>query len=225
MKAKASWPHRLALAIVPPLIYWLTRLWFASCRVRVVGGDHLTATLAAGRPTILTFWHYSLLVVFQLMRSYRGVVMVSSSRDGDYVARFAECFGMEAIRGSRNRQGVGALKGLLRYCRQGYNVGIVADGSQGPPRLAQPGGVLLSSRTGNVILPVVWAASRYWTVRSWDKTAFPWPFARVDVIFGQTIEVPPGLAGDGLEEYRLLLEARLNEMYRQAWALHGRTGH
>ena len=182
--------NSVALAVVPRLVGLLTRLWFATLRVRVTGEEHLQATLGSDQPIILTCWHYSLLPFFQVMRRYRGVVMVSSSNDGEYIARFAECFGLTTVRGSRNRQGLQALKGLLRQCRAGRNVGLVADGSQGPPRKAQPGAVLLASRSGHPILPVVWSASRYLAARSWDRTAFPAPFARFDVIYGAPMSVP-----------------------------------
>jgi lysophospholipid acyltransferase (LPLAT)-like uncharacterized protein len=94
----------------------------------VQGAEHLRATLDS-RQTIVSFWHYSLLVIFQLMRNYSGVVMVSSSSDGEYVARFARLCGYETVRGSRNKQGLQALKELLRHCRAGQNAALVADGS------------------------------------------------------------------------------------------------
>jgi len=217
--------NRMGLRVIPSLVWLLTSIWFATCRVRVHGGEHLQATLAGNRTTILTFWHYSLLLVFPLMRRFRGVAMVSSSRDGDYIARYAECYGLETVRGSRNRQGIQALKELIRHCRQGRNTALVADGSQGPPLVAQPGSILLASRTGNPVLPVVWAASRYLAISSWDRTAFPWPFSRVDVFYGEPVAVPSELHSEGIEEYRQLLEDRLNRLYRQAWSLHGREQH
>lgn len=215
---------RLSLRIVPTAVWLLTRIWFATCRVRMQGEEHLRATLKS-RQTIVSFWHYAVLGVFQVMRNYTGVAMVSSSSDGEYVARFARLCGYEAVRGSRNKQGIQALKELLRHCRAGQNAALVADGSQGPPRIAQPGAILLASRTGVPILPMVWSASRYLSIRSWDRTSFPKPFSRVEVIFGEPIEVPADIKAEGIEEYRLLLENRLNEMYERAWSLQGRKEH
>ncbi len=217
--------NSVALRVVPVAVWFVTKIWFATCRVKVHGGEHLQASLDAERPIILSFWHYSLVLIFQLMWRYGGVAMVSSSKDGEYIDRYAKCYGLSTVRGSRNRQGIQALKELLRCCREGRNVALVADGSQGPARVAQPGSILLSSRTGNIILPVVWSASRYLAIRSWDKTAFPLPFSRVDVLYGEPISVPPGLNGDGIEEYRLQLEQRLNAMYRQVWGLHNKQEH
>lgn len=222
---KDSFGRSLLLVIVPRLFWLVTRAWYATLRVRFHGLEHRQATLDSGRPTILTCWHYSLLLLFQVLRRYRGVVMVSSSRDGDYIASYAEYCGLTTVRGSRNRQGLQALKELLRCGQAGRSIGLIADGSQGPPRVAQPGSILLSSRSGSAILPVAWSASKYFAVRSWDRTAFPWPFARVEVLFGEPLAVPPELDGEGIERCRLELEHRLNLLYGQAWAMTGRDGH
>jgi lysophospholipid acyltransferase (LPLAT)-like uncharacterized protein len=72
---------------------------------------------------------------------------------------------------------------------------------------------------------VAWSASRYLSIRSWDRTAFPKPFSRVEVIYGAPLEVPPDLDSEGIEEYRLRLEDRLNEMYAQSWSLQGKKEH
>lgn len=215
----------LAVKVVPVVAWLVTRLWFSTCRVKVHGGEHLQRVLTDDRPGILTFWHYSLVLIINLMWRYGGVAMVSSSKDGEYIANYLKCYGLSAARGSRNRQSTQALKELLRHCREGKNAVLVADGSQGPARVAQAGSILLASRTGNPILPMLWSASRYLTFRSWDRTAIPWPFAKVDVLYGEPIEVPTGLDGDGLEQYRLLLEERLNELYRQVWGFQGKKEH
>lgn len=217
--------YRVSLKVVPTAIWLVSKMWFATCRVREHGGEHRQSVTGGNRQVIATFWHYSLLVVFQLAREFSGVAMVSSSRDGEYIARFAQLCGFSAVRGSRNKQGVQALKELLTSCRAGRNTALVADGSQGPARVAQPGSILLASRTGIPILPVAWSASRYMTIRSWDRTAFPKPFATVDFIYGEPLLVPPGLKSEGIEEYRLLLENRLNALYEEMWAIYGRKEH
>lgn len=217
--------RNISVRVIPATVWFLTRLLFATYRVREHGREQLQAVVDSKRQAVCTFWHYSILVIFPLMRKHSGVAMVSSSSDGEYIARLAEHYGFSTVRGSRNRQGIAALKELIRSCREGRNAALVADGSQGPARIAQPGAVLLASRTEMPILPVVWSASNFLAVRSWDRTAFPWPFSTVDVMYGEPIEVPADLRGEALEEYRLLLENRLNTMYRQMWSLHGVTEH
>lgn len=222
---KEGFLYKLSLWIIPLSLAWLMRLWFATCRVRVHGREHLQSLLDAGKPVIVSFWHYALLLVFYQLRNYSGVAMVSASRDGEYIARLARQFGLETARGSRNKNGVQALKDLLKAARAGKNTAIVADGSQGPPMVAQPGAILLASRTGVPILPVAWSASRYLSINSWDRTAAPRPFATVDFIYGEPLYVPADIKGDGIEEYRGKLEERLNLLYEEVWLLHGRKTH
>jgi lysophospholipid acyltransferase (LPLAT)-like uncharacterized protein len=151
--------------------------------------------------------------------------MVSASRDGEYIARLAEELGFDTARGSRNNRGMQALKEILKAAKAGRNTAIVADGSQGPPRIAQPGAILVASRTGVPVLPMMWSATRYLTIPSWDRTAIPKPFSRIDYFFGEPLSVPPDLKEEGIEEYRLILEERLNELYSRAWQLHGQDEH
>lgn len=217
--------NSLLVRVVPRLVALIMRVWFATCRVRVHGLEHWRNPKQTGQPLIASFWHYSLVYIFYFMRGHSATVMVSASRDGEYVARLAQEFNFATARGSRNNKPVEALKGLLRVLKSGDSVALVADGSQGPAKVAQSGAILLASRTGVAIQPMAWSASRYFTVRSWDRTAMPTPFCRIDYFFGEPLAVPPELKAEGIEAYRLLLERRLNELYRTAWAQYNREGH
>jgi len=217
--------NSLLLRVAPLTLALLMRLWFATCRVRVHGEQHFPNPKLTGRPVIASFWHYSLLYLFYFVRGHRATVLVSASRDGEYIARLAEYFGFTAARGSRNHKGVEGLRSLFRAVRQGESCALVADGSPGPPRVAQPGTILLASRSGLPIVPMLWSADRYFTVRSWDRTAIPKPFSRIDFFFGEPLLVPSELSGEGIEAHRLLLEQRLNELYATAWRGYGRDGH
>ena len=217
--------EKVAQAVLPPLVGVVTKLLFATCRVTYHGKQHCDATLESGKYAIVTFWHYAFIGAFPTLSKYSGVLMVSSSRDGEYIARLSTTFGFQVVRGSRNNQGVQALKELIRAVKKGNNAGIVADGSQGPARIAQPGAVMLASMTGLPILPVVWSASKYWSIRSWDKTSFPKPFSKVEFGYGEPLYVPKGAKGDELENYRVQLEERLNELYLQLWAIQGKSEH
>lgn len=217
--------NSLLVRVAPWTLALLLRLWFATCRVRVHDEKNFRNPKLTGKPIIASFWHYSLLFQLYFMRGQKATVMVSASRDGEYIARLAGHFGFQAARGSRNHKGVEGLKTLFRAVRAGTSCALVADGSQGPPLVAQPGAILLASRSGLPIVPMMWSADRYFTVRSWDRTAIPKPFSRIDFAFGEPLEVPSGLSGEGIEEYRRLLEQRLNELYVTTWRRYGRDLH
>lgn len=217
--------NSLLLRLAPLTLALVMRLWFSTCRVRVHGEEHFADPKLTGKPLIASFWHYSLIYLFYFLRGQKATVMVSASRDGEYIARLAGYFGFSAARGSRNHKGAEGLKVLIRAAREGESCALVADGSQGPPRVAQPGAILLASRSGLPIIPMLWSAKRYFTVRSWDRTAIPKPFSRIDYYFGEPLQVPGQLSAEGIEHYRQLLEMRLNELYDRAWQGYGKNGH
>ena len=151
--------------------------------------------------------------------------MVSASEDGEFVARILARQGVVAVRGSRNRGALSALKGLIGLLRQGYNAAIVGDGSQGPARVMQAGAILLAGKSGAPILPMAVAADRYWAFRSWDRTLLPKPFARLDLWYGEPLMVPEKSGAEEIEQYSQEMEHRLNALYAQAWGKFGKDGH
>jgi len=216
--------YKASLAIVPRLYVWLTRLWFSTCRLTIRDEHYIDEAQEQGA-VIVPFWHYSIFYVFHHLKQYPGVVLVSASRDGEYIARIAERLSFETVRGSSHRQGVQALKKLLQAMKAGKHVGIVADGSQGPARVMQPGAVYLASKTCAPIFPIAWAAERCKIFSSWDRTVLPMPFSRIVMRYGKPMNVPKNLDDAGIEEYRLLVEQNLNELYRQVWSEFGLEQH
>ena len=212
--------NSLLLRVVPKILALGMRLWFLTCKVKIHNPENLVLAGDEKQPLIASFWHYSIAYLFFHVRKYSATVMVSASRDGDYIARLAEEFGFDSVRGSRNKKGFEALKGMLRAVRNGSNAAIVADGSQGPVRVAQPGAILVASRTGAPVIPIVWSASRYFTIRSWDRTAIPKLFSRIDVFYGEPIYIPAKLKPEEMDEYRIRLEQDLNTLYADAWGLY-----
>jgi lysophospholipid acyltransferase (LPLAT)-like uncharacterized protein len=69
--------------------------------------------------------------------------------------------------------------------------------------------VWLASVTGNPIIPFHLEADRHWTLRSWDRTQIPQPFATIALAFAPPIQVA-AKAGDAvLDDVRRQLEQSL----------------
>ena len=151
--------------------------------------------------------------------------MVSPSNDGDYLARLIERLGFSAVRGSSNRRGAKAAIELIRLLRSGKNCGIVADGSQGPARKAQAGPLLLAGKSGGVVLPMAYSASKYITFKTWDRLILPKPFSTIDVFYGKPFTIPEDVKAGNLEEYQPKLQNSLNALYSEAWRMQGREEH
>lgn len=222
---KSGLGRRLALIVIPLLGAQLYRMWFATCRIRSHGIERRYAAENRGKPVIGICWHYCVLSIFTIFRDYPLTLMVSASDDGEFLARLVERLGFPVVRGSSNRQGVRAAKEMIRVLRQGNYVGLVADGSQGPARIAQTGSILLAAKSGGTIVPMVYSTSKYFVFKTWDRLILPKPFCTIDVFYGEPITVPEGMKVSDLGEYRLELERSLNEMYHQAWQLYGKTEH
>jgi len=215
----------LSLFIIPLLIAWMIRIWFATCRKRMHGHENRSEVEKQGLPFIGTCWHFCAIGIFAFYKNESFVVMVSSSNDGDYLSRMVGVLGLSVVRGSRNKRGGQAAKELLKQLGNGNNVGLVADGSQGPARVAQPGAIFLASKTGAAILPMVWSASSYIAFNSWDRLILPRPFSRIDFFYGEPLWVPKGIKSAELEEYRINLENKMNELYENAWRIQGKEKH
>ncbi len=217
--------RRLSLLIIPLIIAWMIRIWFATCRKRTHGFENRREAEKQGAPFIGTCWHFCVIGIFAFYKKESFVVMVSSSNDGDYLSRMVRLLGLSVARGSRNRRGAQAAKELLKHLGRGNNVGLVADGSQGPPRVVQPGAIFLASKTGGAILPMVWSSSSYIAFNSWDRLILPRPFSRMELFYGEPLWVPKGIKSAELEEYRLTLENKMNELYENAWQIQGKNRH
>lgn len=227
MAVKNGFVYKLLLVVVPWLYGGLSRLLFATCRVRVHGRENLNRCEADSKPFVGVFWHYSVFCAVALItgRGRGWGAMVSASDDAEFVARILARQGVETVRGSRNRGGIGALKGLIALLNKGNNAAIVGDGSQGPPRVMQAGALLLASKSGVPILPMAVAANRYWAFGSWDRTMLPKPFARLHLWYGEPMIVPEKAGSEELERCRLEMEDRLNGLYVKAWGEFGKKSH
>lgn len=216
--------YKTSISVVPQLYVALSSLWFGTCRLEVRGQKNLDTVLSAGA-AVVPFWHYSVFYMLYHLRQYPGVAMVSASKDGEYIARVAHLLHFETVRGSSNRFGVRALKGMVDHVKQGKNAGIVADGSQGPPLKVQPGAILLAEKSGSPIVPIVWAAKHYTSFKSWDRTVLPLPLSPMLLEYGDPIYIEPQLSSTSIEAHRQRLEEIMNAMYQRLWREFGREGH
>jgi lysophospholipid acyltransferase (LPLAT)-like uncharacterized protein len=202
---------------VHAVLFRVAELWLAACRFTVVKQDIIRPLLEPGHPAIIALWHASLIYTLFCFRHYPGVIMVSGSSDGEWVARSLNSWGQIPVRGSRHKGGLRAIREMARIMRQqGCNAGIVADGSKGPARIAQKGAVFLARETGAPVVPTGLAAKPAYRFNSWDRTILPFPASKVVMVYGRPISVPPDAKGIQVEEFRRNLEDSMNEATRLA---------
>lgn len=187
--------QRLLIAIAAPVLRVFARALLRSCRVASVQGSrHLDSLIEAERSALLCCWHQRLpyCVGWLLDARSRGLApgfLVSPSRDGELIAAVVGGLGATVLRGSANRTGARAFRDMYATLKAGVSPIIAADGPHGPAREAKPGTPMLAQMTKAPMLPVTFAADRYWQLGSWDRMIIPKPFARVTVLIGEPIEL------------------------------------
>jgi len=207
------WYDPIFLRVIPPLVALLIKLLMLSCRVvKVEGLEKYRETISRSRgKAVCATWHQRMSYHFHYFGSRHVTMMISRSRDGEYAARTAACLGFKNVRGSSTQGGSKALKELVQRIKEGEFVGMLADGPQGPARLAKMGSLVIARDAEVPLIPVLWGADRCWIFNSWDRYLVPKPFARVVIFYAEPIWIPRSANGEELEEYRHLFEKRLNQ--------------
>jgi len=134
----------------------LIRGLYATLRVRHIRVENIEKT----PQYILAFWHAHLLLMLHSRYRRPISVMISRSKDGEYIARVFDWYGVESARGSSHRGGSAALRELIRAARAGRNIVFTPDGPKGPARIAKDGVVYAAQATGLPIVPIAFAAKK-----------------------------------------------------------------
>ncbi len=205
--------------VVVWLISWLLRGLFLTLRPVEIDQQILRDLLDDDASFVVAFWHGRLLFPLQLPQVYRerrATVLVSRSRDGEWISQIAQRFGVLPTRGSSHRGGVRGLLEVIRLVRQGYVACVTPDGPRGPRHQVQPGIVTLAQKTGAAILPVTYSAKWCKVMRSWDRFVLPMPFSPIVVIYGEPIHMPAQVTDDVTFAKQLEVERRLQQITDRA---------
>jgi len=202
----------------PWLAYWAIKVLGLTMRFEAVNLDIPRSVLEKGQTAIGAFWHGRLLMM-PFAYKHKGLkisFLVSPHRDGQIVGKALQRFGFQPILGSTTRKGFTAFKNMLRALQDGSIVMLVPDGPRGPRCRVQIGVVELARLTGRPVIPITFSASRKRIFNSWDRFLLPYPFSKGVFIYGEPVAVDLHGDRDHLEEKRLLLEKRLNDLTERA---------
>ena len=212
-------------ALTASIIDRLARLLWQTCRIeRVLGQEHAEAALAAGQPIIPCYWHQRqfFCVHYVIGLQARGIkigFLVSPSKDGELAARVIDRLGAYSIRGSSTRTGAQAMRDLYQAIkRDGISPVTTPDGPTGPAQVFKSGTAMLAQLSGAPMLPISYAARKFWRLNTWDRFIIPRPFTRVVITVGEPRYVERGLPSDALEVVRRDMEHALQDLERAATA-------
>lgn len=167
--------------VLPILVWALYKTISSTWRVTIYEPPSLQGFLQRKAPVIFAHWHGDEIAMLSLIRRYRVATIVSTSVDGDMMARLVRLVGGATVRGSSTRGAVAALKGLLRLVRADRrNSSFAVDGPKGPIHKVKPGVFEVSRLMSAPIYAAGVSCDRAWVFpKSWNKTYFPKPFAKI----------------------------------------------
>ena len=169
---------RAGMRIGAFLLAVLFRLLALTWRVERLGPGTAQGYTQKG-PSVLAVLHGHQLPLLLLHRNRPVDLMISRSRDGEWLSSTIHYWGYRAIRGGSSSGGVPAFLSARRSLRDGRIVAIAVDGPRGPAGQIQPGAQKLASVTDSPIVAVHVEASRAWRLASWDSFLIPKPFAKI----------------------------------------------
>ena len=170
-------------------------------------------SIEKGRGVILTIWHGRMLLLIYHLRS-RGIFgLVSSSFDGELIARAVSRLGINIHRGSPREGGNEGFKAMLRELKASKIVTMFPDGPTGPMHKFRDGTLHLARLSGAPIVPVLFSAAPCWQAGSWDKFMVMKPLSKAIIKFGEPIYVSRKFDEDqSLDVYRESIRDQMIEL-------------
>lgn len=166
------------------------------------------------KPAIYAIWHANQYVYLAEDHDTRNhfTLLISPSNDGDMIAKVCHQMNFSLIRGSTNRQGMLAVRDMVKAIKHGSSVAFTIDGPKGPVKVAKEGLIRLAKMAQVPIIPTMPATKHKFTFNSWDKYEVPYWFSKSVVIYGEPIFIPKNATKDDLENYRVIIENKMFEL-------------
>ena len=206
---------RLLLSYAPFFASLAIRFLYLTNRTEILGGEHPQKLWDRGEKVILSSWHDQLLMMIMVYRGAGVKILISSSKDGELIAKTMRCFGHGVVRGSSSRGGRAAFKELLSLCGEEVDLAFTPDGPRGPRHQLKDGVIQLARLSGRPVLPLAFACSRGYRFKSWDRFLLPYPFGHGVYSFGKPLYFDEQ---EGADMFRERLQEAMLENQQQAEA-------
>jgi lysophospholipid acyltransferase (LPLAT)-like uncharacterized protein len=200
--------------------------WLVSVYIRFVyytsrwetkGFENVEALMHSGKPFIFAFWHGRLLMIPPFApKSLKISVLISNHNDGELIAKVMRYFKFGLVRGSSKKEGLSALRNIMKILKNNEIVVITPDGPRGP-RMRVSGEIITIAQMMSVpIIPVTYSISKCRVLRSWDRFLVAKPFSRGAFFYGDPIMIDKKSGEEEIKKAGVVLENALNEITRQA---------
>jgi len=208
--------HILYHYILPYGGLMLVKLISLTYKITFINPEKESDILKNNGSLVYASWHQRFFPGITFFSKRKPIaIMISQSRDGEFIARIVKILGWHPVRGSSTRGGNEAMQKLNKLAIRGYKIGHIVDGPKGPFGVVKPGLLKIAQVSGAPVVPTITSAEKCWIFRSWDRFMVPKPFSRIIIRFGDAIDVRPDLTKEEFEKRRLQVEQNLQTLYEE----------
>lgn len=212
------------------VVSWILAKYMQFCaattRWEFRGVEHRDAMIESGEGLCGAFWHSRIAQSFMGWRPdapQQAHMLISRSREGEFISRFARHLGIGVVRGSsrnerksKEKGSLSAFREMVRVVERKQGMALTVDGPRGPRQRVSMGVIKLAQATGKPILPYTWSSTHKIVSKSWDRFYIPLPFGKGIVIWNAPLPVPQDASDAQLEAMRVELENGLNRITQEA---------
>ncbi len=190
-------------------VYYFLMFYLSTLRVKTSNLQNFMTLLEQGETLLLCGWHqqfFSTIRNFKGYRKYNPAIMISQSRDGEFISRVAHRVGWKTARGSSSKGGKTAMNAMIAHLKAHKLAAHILDGPQGPIGKVKPGAIKMAHESGALIVPFHVEADNAWYFKSWDQFMLPKPFSKVTLCYGKEIKFVPTHSSEEFEKQIQQLE-------------------
>ena len=170
---------------------WLFQILFKLNKIEVKGEENLINLINSGRPVMVCVWHGRLVFPSWYLRLKTTNVHAIASRhtDAEIMARILRRWGYGLIRGSTRKGGKAVVQKMADVFKNAGIIAVTNDGPKGPPRIAKAGSTGLALKYNVQIVTITGSATKFWQMKSWDRSMLPKPFGTIHIIVSPPLDI------------------------------------
>ena len=201
---------------------WLFQMLFKLNKIEVKGEEYLVNLINSGRPIMVCVWHGRLVFPSWYLRLKTTNVHAIASRhtDAEIMARVLRRWGYGLIRGSTRKGGKAVVQKMADVFKNAGIIAVTNDGPKGPPRIAKAGSTGLALKYNVQIVTITGSATKFWQMKSWDRSMLPKPFGTIHIIVSPPLDISE--KPDTTDEEVKLLSDFMNQYQDEADRLTGK---
>ena len=198
------------------LIAWIATLYiklvYITSKWSIQNNETIDHYINQNKPIIIAFWHGHLLMMnCAWNRNTPFNMLISNHRDGKFITKVTQNFGILVTNGSTDRQGFAAARQLIAKLKQGEAIGITPDGPRGPREQISDGILQLARLAKADIIPMAYSSTNMRILRTWDRFRLAFPFGKGVFIVGAPVEYT-----QDIDQMRTILQKAMDETVTQA---------